>query len=194
MTKAEIDNLIITNQGLIGKVIKDLKCYWHTEDEFQDIYDAGMIGLIRGAKTYNKSKSSIGTYLYTCIKNEICKSIYLSEMQKRKINKKIFLSLDQPCAGDDTTTIEELIRDEKVNIEKEIINAITREEVRNAISKLKPKYQQILKLKYGIGCEQQSIVNIAKILGCSRKNVYALLMSARRAFKRTYKWKGGTNI
>lgn len=191
MTKAEIDNLIITNQGLIGKVIKDLKCYWHTEDEFQDIYDAGMIGLIRGAKTYNKSKSSIGTYLYTCIKNEICKSIYLSEMQKRKINKKISLSLDQPCADDDTTTIGELIRDEKVNIEKEIINAITSEEVRNAISKLKPKYQQILKLKYGIGCEQQSIVNIAKILGCSRKNVYALLMSARRAFKRTYKWKGG---
>lgn len=188
MTKAEIDNLIISNQGLIGKVIKDLKCYWRTEDEFQDLYDAGMIGLIKGAKEYKKELSSISTYLYTCIKNEICKSIYLSEMQKRKINKKVYLSFDQPCADDDTTTIGELIRDEKVNIENDIINSITREEVRNAISKLKPRYQQILKLKYGIECEQQSIVNIAKILGCSRKNVYSLLMSARRAFKRTYRW------
>lgn len=188
MTKVEIDNLIISNQGLIGKVIKDLKCYWRTEDEFQDLYDAGMIGLIKGAKEYKKELSSISTYLYTCIKNEICKSIYLSEMQKRKINKKVYLSFDQPCADDDTTTIGELIRDEKVNIENDIINSITREEVRNAISKLKPRYQQILKLKYGIECEQQSIVNIAKILGCSRKNVYSLLMSARRAFKRTYRW------
>ena len=60
--------------------------------------------------------------------------------------------------------------------------------MRNAISKLKPKYQQILKLKYGIECEQQSIVNIAKILGCSRENVHRFLMSAKRAFKRIYKW------
>ena len=87
MTKVEIDNIIITNQGLIGKAIKDLKCYWRTEDEFQDLYDAGMIGLIKGAKEYKKELSSTSTYLYTCIKNEICKSIYLSEMQKRKINK-----------------------------------------------------------------------------------------------------------
>lgn len=188
MTKVEIDNLIITNQGLIGKAIKDLRCYWRTEDEFQDLYDAGMIGLIKGAKEYKKELSSTSTYLYTCIKNEICKSIYLSEMQKRKINKKAYLSFDQPCADDDTTTIGELIRDEKVDIENDIINSITREEVRNAISKLKPKYQQILKLKYGIECEQQSIVNIAKILGCSRENVHALLMSAKRAFKRIYKW------
>ena len=57
MTKVEIDNLIITNQGLIGKAIKDLKCYWRTEDEFQDLYDAGMIGLIKGAKEYKKELS-----------------------------------------------------------------------------------------------------------------------------------------
>ena len=54
MTKVEIDNLIITNQGLIGKAIKDLKCYWRTEDEFQDLYDDGMIGLIKGKKEYKK--------------------------------------------------------------------------------------------------------------------------------------------
>lgn len=82
MTKVEIDNLIITNQGLIGKVIKDLKCYWRTEDEFQDLYDAGMIGLIKGAKEYKKELSSKSTYLYECIKNEICKSIYLNNQDK----------------------------------------------------------------------------------------------------------------
>lgn len=190
MTKAEIDELTITNQGLIGKAIKDLRCYWNTDDEYQEIYDAGMIGLIRGAKTYDESKSSIGTYLYTCIKNEICKSIYLSEMQKRKINKRIYLSLDQPCADDNTTTIGELIKDEEVDVEKKVIDIIAKEEVREAIEKLKPKYQQILKLKYGIGCRQQSVIEIARTLGCSRKNVYALLMSAKRAFKRVYRWEG----
>lgn len=51
------DELILNNIPLIKKCIKDMRLYWNTEDEFQDYYDAGLLGLINGAKTYNESKA-----------------------------------------------------------------------------------------------------------------------------------------
>ena len=34
-------------KGLIFKVIKDLNCQWQTQDEWQEIFDTGELGLIK---------------------------------------------------------------------------------------------------------------------------------------------------
>ncbi len=54
--QCEYDEKLVTdNLGLINLMIKKQNCKWETEDEFQNYYDYGLEGLIRGAKTYDVS-------------------------------------------------------------------------------------------------------------------------------------------
>ena len=102
------EELILNNLGLIYKVIKDLKCYWRTEDEFQDYYDAGLEGLIMGAKTYDGS-SKPSTYLYPCIKNMIIREFVTSEQLKRRINKEIMVPLSEKISHESEDTYLDFI-------------------------------------------------------------------------------------
>ena len=82
-TKIDIDNLIIENQKLIYIAIKKLNCVYKNEDEFQAFYDAGMDGLIKGAKTYDEPKGKPSTWLMPCIMNEIKHYFTISNAKKR---------------------------------------------------------------------------------------------------------------
>ena len=63
------EKLVTENLALIVLMIKKLNCKWETDDEYQNYYDYGLEGLIRGAKTYDESKGKVSTYLCSCIKN-----------------------------------------------------------------------------------------------------------------------------
>lgn len=167
------DNLILENIPLIYKAIKDMHCYWKTEDEFQSLYDAGLEGLIRGAKSYNESKGKPSTFLYPCIKNNICREICLSECDKRKINKEIKISLDNEVNSKNDTTYKDFLEDSSVNIEEEIEKKLEIERLLNAVNSLEnEKDKKIIKMYYGIGGYQpHTYESVAKLMNVTREAI-----------------------
>ena len=166
------DKLVLDNIKLIYKIIKDLKIYWNTEDEYQDYYDAGLEGLIRGAKKYDYSTKP-STYLYQCIKNQICRYIYQSETDKRKINKENKLSFEQYIDSDDGMVLEEIIAS-KFNLEEEIERSIKLQAVVKEINKMKNKIDSLVfKMYFGLeGRTPKTVAEIAKELGVSTRAIY----------------------
>lgn len=165
------DDLILENIPLIYKVIKDMHCYWKTEDEFQSLYDAGLEGLIRAAKSYNESKGKPSTFLYTCIKNMICREIYQSETDKRKINKEIMIPLDKEVDSEKDTTYKDFLEDSSINIEEEIEKKLEAERLLNAVNALENEKDKLaIKKYYGLdGYSSKSYEEIAKEFGVSRE-------------------------
>lgn len=186
------EELILNNLPLILKVIKDMRLYWKTEDEFQDFYDAGLEGLIKGAKQYNSNKSKPSTYLITCIRNEICKHLYLSNLDKRRIHKETLISLDKEF-GDETPLADFLQSD--INVEEEVLKKLEAEKLLNAIDKcLTQKQKEYICKYYGInGYKQKPFEAIAAEENCSRSNVYCIVKKAKRRLKKQLIKEGMTN-
>lgn len=69
------------NINLIYFVLKQLNIY--NRNGIDEYFDVGMLGLVKGLKTYTESKGAISTYLVNCIKNEI-----LMEMRNQKAVKR----------------------------------------------------------------------------------------------------------
>lgn len=61
------DEIILNNQNLIYFVLKKLNLY----EEHQELFDLGMIGLIKGVDSYKEEKGTLSTYLCRCIYNNI---------------------------------------------------------------------------------------------------------------------------
>lgn len=173
MTKEEQDKLILDNIPLIYKVIKDLRCYWKTEDEWQDLYDCGLEGLINGVKKYNVSKSNSSTYLYRSIKNSILKYFTLSGCNNRKINREINTSLNSLVGTNQENELMDFIEDTSVNIEEEVDNILLKELILEKVNSLKSKKQiRSLKMHFGLdGFEPMTYREIAKIYGVSKNAV-----------------------
>lgn len=180
---AEQETMLLDNINLIKYCIKKMNLKAYTNDEYQNYFDDGLIGLINGIKTYSQDKSQLSTYLYTCIKNNICRGIYLSTMDKRKSNYNT-ISLDK--AFDDTTenTYLEFIADEKVNIEEEVSKKIEIERLLECLEKLKRRDREWLKLYFGINCKEHTYNEIAVINNCSSGLVSSIIPRALKRLKK----------
>ena len=165
------EKLILDNIPLIYLAIKNMHLYWKTEDEFQEYYDAGLEGLIRGAKKYDGSTKP-STYLYKCIKNMICRSIMLSETDKRKINKEAMISLDQCVDYENETTFGELIASE-YNLEEEVEKELQLQAIVKELDSMKNKRDALcIKLYYGLeGRTPLTYKQIAEKLGVTQEMV-----------------------
>lgn len=147
---------------LVYKVLAD-KNMMHLEDE---LFDAGLVGLARGIKTYDETKDiTRGTYYYTCIENEI-NNAYKTSIRKKRGEGKKPTSLSAEI-GEDGDVLEDIIGD-NTNIEEDIINKMRVEAIKKEIAKLKPKTQRAMNLYFfeGLGSTE-----IAKIMGVSRMMV-----------------------
>lgn len=186
------DELILKNIPLIYKCIKDMHLYWNTEDEFQDYYDAGLLGLIKGVKTYNESKSKPSTYLYQCIKNEIGQEIKMSNCQKRIINKMYKSSLSEMVSNDGDLTYLDILIDPDVDIENDIIRKEKIEELINAVNHLTNEKDKLFICEfYGLmGYERLSSKDIQKKYSITYQVVYTRLRRAKKKIKEYLEKKG----
>lgn len=160
-----MDDLILNNKGLIIMVIRQLKISIKNTRELEEYFEYGMIGLIRGAKTYDKNKGiAESTYLTTCIRHEIIKSFKLKTTKKR-FNEYGEISLDDDLGRN--VNFYDIIPND-VDIEKEVITKIRCEELLKLLETMKNKrYIRVIKMYYGIGCQQKNLSEIAKELGVS---------------------------
>lgn len=171
------EKLITENIKLIYLVLKDMKLLYKEDDYF----DVGMIGLVQGAKTYDAEKGyAASTYLYQCIKHAIIK-----EMQKdiKKSDIKV-ISLDKEV--DELHTLNDLIPDD-INIENDYILKNEAIMISEAIKKLTPREQIIIKASFGLEEYQGyslSFRKIGDILSTSKSNVYRIRKKAIKKLKK----------
>ncbi|MCQ2978243.1 MAG: sigma-70 family RNA polymerase sigma factor [Clostridia bacterium] len=171
------DELILKNTKLIYLAIKKLNLY----NRLDELYSVGMIGLVKGAKEYNKSLGySASTYLYKCIYNEILWTIR-NEKSKRRIPeyKKISLSI----SIDENITLEDVIADE-TDIEEELIKQEQIKNMFDEINKLSVHEQMVINYSFGLnGCEKMAQKEIGEILDINQASVSRIKNKALKKLK-----------
>ena len=167
--------LIERNLRLVAHIVKKYQSY---EEEAEDLFSIGTIGLIKAVVTFNPEKCvRLGTYAARCIENEIL--MYLRA--KKKSSKEI--SLYEPIGTDregneiqlfDIIETEETDAHKKVELSDDIQILYERVE-----SELSPRERLVLKMRYGLyNGEEYTQREIAKQLGISRSYVSRIEKSA----------------
>jgi RNA polymerase sigma factor (sigma-70 family) len=187
----DVDKLIVENIPLINLMIKQLHCSWKTNDEYQEYYDNGLEGLIKGAKLYDESKGKASTYLSNCIANSIKRVFYLNSMPKRNNPSGTDISLNYLIRNDNKrfdeyTEFGDLIPDPDIDIEKEVEDKLLKERLLNAINNLKNEKDKLaIKLYYGLdGYEQlDSYEAVALRMGVTREMIRVRLDRAKKKLR-----------
>lgn len=126
------------NLNLIYFVLKQLNMY--NKDGIDEYFDVGMLGLVKGLKTYTESKGSLSTYLVNCIKNEILMEMRNQKTVKRNNGVKP-ISINTPTT--DNLTIEDTIKSDFDMLEYEIKKERIKE-LGVAIITLKPVEKHVI--------------------------------------------------
>lgn len=157
----KMEDLILENEGLIYHILNQYKL---NDDEY---YDLGMIGLVKASKTYTEGKGKFSTYACECIKHEVLKDIQAKRCKKRT---GIVVSLDEMLQDPEIPLIDTIPAD--IDIEAEIINKDNLEAMLEAITKLAPKDEKIIRTLYGIRTTQKEPNELAKELNVTVKAIY----------------------
>ena len=144
------EKIILENQNLIYAVLKKLNLY----NQHEEYFDLGMIGLIKGVKTYDESKGyKLSTYLSICIKNEI-----LMFLRKRRIN---CLSLENEMG--ENLKIKDMVEADNLNFDRFIYKSLY-----DAIHTLSFNDLLLFELYYVNNLTQ---LEISKKLNCSQAQI-----------------------
>ena len=184
MTKEELYNKY---KHLIFKVMKDINCQFKDQEEFQYFYDYGELGLLRAINDYDY-RTDGSTYFYICIKTSIMVSIQMKERHKRKINYINLLSLD--LDNENNINNYEVIKDERIDLEKEILINDLENELHKCIKTLKPSYQNIICNYYGINTKEKTLEQIAKTYKTTKQSILVRRNKALQILKKKLLEKG----
>ena len=151
----------------------------------EDLISIGTIGLIKAINTFDVDKNiKLATYASRCIENEIL--MYLRRNNKTKLE----VSIDEPLnvdwdgngllLSDILGTDEDIIyRDLEDETERKLLNA--------AIDRLNPREQKIVKLRFGLGREQEDEMTqkeVADLLGISQSYISRLEKKIMKRLKK----------
>lgn len=171
------DELVLKNVKLIYLALKKLNLY----DRQEEFFDVGMIGLIKGAKSYDDSLSyHESTYLYKCIYNAL-----LMEIRKTKSTRHIpdnnIVSLTTEFH--DNLTVEDIIADE-INIEEDAIKNEAISTLYHEINQLSYKERMTINLSFGLnGYQIMRQKQIAEALNTSQANVSRIKIRALKKLR-----------
>ena len=131
----------------------------------EDLISIGTIGLIKAINTFDVDKNiKLATYASRCIENEIL--MYLRRNNKTKLE----VSIDEPL------NVDWDLEDET---ERKLLNA--------AIDRLNPREQKIVKLRFGLGREQEDEMTqkeVADLLGISQSYISRLEKKIMKRLKK----------
>lgn len=130
----------------------------------EDLISIGTIGLIKAINTFDVDKNiKLATYASRCIENEIL--MYLRRNNKTKLE----VSIDEDI----------IYRDLEDETERKLLNA--------AIDRLNPREQKIVKLRFGLGREQEDEMTqkeVADLLGISQSYISRLEKKIMKRLKK----------
>jgi RNA polymerase sigma factor (sigma-70 family) len=186
------EQMILDNLPLIYKSIKKMRLRWQTEDEWQDYYDSGLIGLIKGIRTFDDAKGyALSTYLVPCIENEI--KHYLSSknaLARQNINGRD-ISINEFLGDEENDEKLSILQDKRVSVEKEVIRNVQIEEIIHCLNKMENKKDVVVtKLYYGLdGFPEMNYREIGETLNVSGKCIEQRVKRAIRNIKKEIEGK-----
>ncbi len=159
--------LIERNLRLVAHIVKK---YSSSGYDNEDLISIGTIGLIKGIKTFKSDKNiKLATYCARCIENEILMSIRVTKKHKNTGSLDSTAGIDKD--GNEVALMEK-IKDNKVDIEKEVETKIQIDKLMSILEDvLTERELQIIKYRYGIGCDQLPQREIGELLNISRSFV-----------------------
>lgn len=150
--------------------IKKHHLHWDTDDEFQEYYDAGEEGLLKGIRGYRHEKGyKLSTYLFTCISNELFKIIQKNNSIKRRNIYGKDISLNQKMEKDNLDDKEyiDLIQAD-INIEEEYEKKQIYKRMMYEVECFSnKKYSDVIIKFYGLRGKSKSLKQLAEEYGCS---------------------------
>lgn len=164
------EQMILDNEKLIYHVLKKLNLY----NQKDDLYDVGMIALIKGVDTYNPSYAKPSTYLYKCIKNAI-----LIELRKKRMTT---ISIETIVT--ENLTLEDMLAD-PFNLEEHITQNDLLDNIYKCLEKLSQNQQYVIINCFGLfNNEILTQKQVAVNLNTSQPNVSRILKRAIKNLKR----------
>lgn len=177
----EQERIILDNQKLIGFVIKKL----HLGFRFDELKDIGMIGLIKGVKSFDESKGyKPSTYLYQCIRNEI--GNFLRHEQTSSCSNGLpTISLDEVISEDNNLTLKDIIKDKNIDIENDLMNKELICKVYEQINNFKERDKEIICHYFGVlGFEHLKQKQLSKKFNISQTQVSRIINKALKKIKK----------
>ena len=172
-------------KGNLRLVLSVIKRFHSSNENPDDLFQIGCIGLIKAINTFNPVKNiKLATYASRCIENEIL--MYLRRNSKTKME----VSIDEPLNVD--WDGNELLLSDILGTDEDVISRRLEDEVEisllsKAIRKLSPREQTIIRLRFGLGKEnaaEKTQKEVADLLGISQSYISRL---EKRIMKRLKK-------
>ena len=173
------DDAIIENQNLIYFVLKKIGKY----NQHEELFDIGMIGLIKGVDTYNKDKNvKLSSYLYKCILNEL--TMYFRR-QQAKCRQATTVSLNEEILNDgiNVITLENHIAS-NVNVEDEIQQKLLLELLEEKYQTLNKKEKIILDCTFELhGKKKLTQLELCSVINCTQSQISRIKSNAIKKLK-----------
>ena len=174
--------LIEHNLRLVAFIARKFE---NTNVGIEDLISIGTIGLIKAVNTFDPGKKiKLATYASRCIENEIL--MYLRRNSKSRQD----ISLDEPLSTDwdgNELLLSDILGTDDDVISQRLENEVEIKLLGKAISKLSPREQTIIKLRFGLGRQEgreKTQKEVADLLGISQSYISRL---EKRIMKRLKK-------
>ena len=151
----------------------------------EDLISIGTIGLIKAINTFNPEKNiKLATYASRCIENEIL--MYLMRNNKTRMEVSIDEPLNVDWDGNELLLSDILGTDEDV-IYRDLEDETEKQLLLSAISRLTPREQQIVELRYGLQNEEGAEMTqkeVADLMGISQSYISRLEKKIMKRLKK----------
>ena len=162
-----------------------LRKFDNTSVGVEDLISIGTIGLIKAINTFDVDKNiKLATYASRCIENEIL--MYLRRNNKTKLEVSIDEPLNVDWDGNELLLSDILGTDEDI-IYRDLEDETERKLLNAAIDRLNPREQKIVKLRFGLGREQEDEMTqkeVADLLGISQSYISRLEKKIMKRLKK----------
>ena len=172
-------------RGNLRLVLSVIRRFSASNENVDDLFQIGCIGLIKSINTFNPEKNiKLATYASRCIENEIL--MYLRRNNKTKMEVSIDEPLNVDWDGNELLLSDILGTDEDV-IYRGIENEVERKLLMNAVSKLSNREKTIVRLRFGLGTpdgQEMTQKEVASFLGISQSYISRLEKKIMRQLKK----------
>lgn len=156
------EQVVLTNIGIVGMVMKQLKL--NTSDEY--LFSTGIVGLVNAVNKYDAEKGiKFSTFATVIIKREVIRAF-----RKKRVDVAFSLDDTKNLGGRKEIPYADMIPD-KTDIENEVIS---REAVNQVIDGLSGRESDIIDL---IFFQEKTQMDVAEEMGISQAQVSRILKS-----------------
>ncbi len=154
-------------------VVYIAKKFENTSIGIEDLISIGTIGLIKAINTFKADKNiKLATYASRCIENEIL--MYIRKTGSRRCE----MSIDEPLSSDwdgNELLLSDVLGGEDDTVYRDMEYEEDRHTIEQAIEKLSPREQTIVRLRFGIGGgKEKTQKEVADMLGISQSYISRL--------------------